>query len=170
MVLRPTDITLWTQRSDQFEQDGRDDVLRFSAFYYYAMHLWNANRLSDHKQLLQDILHSFDDTRFLLIRHSAILAFLAIGANIAIKVEDPVAVGLVFPLMGGVIVTIFGTFWMLWQSAPLDKQRSDNEMQRPATNLALAERLLYMSIEKLAIIGGVVMIALSLGLLWLQYG
>ncbi len=60
-----------------FEQENRDDILRFSAFYCYAMHLWNANRLSDHKTLLQDMLDDFDDNRFLLIRHRRAMDYLS---------------------------------------------------------------------------------------------
>ena len=97
----------------------------------------------------------------------AILAFLAIGANIAIKVEDPLAIGLIFPLMGGVIVVVFGTFWTLWQSVSLNRRLDSGEPDSVGPKLW---RRPQASAEMLTIAGGMFMIALSLALLWFQYG
>ena len=96
-----------------------------------------------------------------------ILAFLSLGTNISLKVDEPLIVGLMFPLMGGVVVVIFGTFWVLLRSTHGQKRIRHNRLRMsPGDSPTLQERS-PRSPEVIAIGGGMLIIAVCLFLLWL---
>ncbi|MCY3909914.1 MAG: hypothetical protein OXF99_00285 [bacterium] len=122
---------------EQFDE-AREDIARAKSLDYRArpedeLSVSKVELLALNAQLIDQrsaqIVETFQDTIDDAMQRSrgetlqligligAIIAFVSVGATISLNVSDPSIIGHLFLLMGGVILTTFGSLWVMIQSS-----------------------------------------------------